>query len=54
MGLFSRVARKKSYMNMINHLKRLKYAKEMLRKPFDFRDNIIWLDKTYLGLMDEL
>ena len=35
-GLIGRVARKKPYVNKINCLKRLKYAKEMLWKPLHF------------------
>ena len=43
--LFGRVARKKPYVNKTNRLKRLKYAKEMLRKPLCFWDSIVWSDE---------
>ena len=48
--LFGRVARKKPYVNRINRLKRLKYAKEMLRKPLDFWDTIVWSDESKFNL----
>ena len=44
--LFGRVARKKSYVNKTNRLRRRKYAKEMLRNPLGFWDTIVWLDKS--------
>ena len=49
-GLFDRVARKKPYVNRTNRLKRLKYAKEMLRKPLDFWDTIVWSDESKFNL----
>ena len=49
-GLFDRVARKKPYVNRINRLKHLKYAKEMLRKPLDFWDTIVWSDESKFNL----
>ena len=50
-GLFGRVARKKPYVNRTNLLKRLKYAKEMLRKPLDFWDTIVWSDESKFNLV---
>ena len=41
-GLFSRVARKKPYVNKTNCLKCPKYAKEILRMPLGFWDTIVW------------
>ena len=35
-GMFGRVARKKSYVNKVNRSKRFKVAKEMLQKPRAF------------------
>jgi transposase len=49
-GLFGRVARKKPYVNKTNRLKRLKYAKEMLRKPLGFWDTIVWSDESEFNL----
>ncbi|CAF3787789.1 unnamed protein product [Rotaria magnacalcarata] len=49
-GLFGRVARKKPYVNKINRIKRLKYAKEMLTKPLGFWDNIVWSDESKFNL----
>jgi transposase len=49
-GLFGRVARKKPYVNKTNRLKRLKYAKEMLRKPLGFWDTIVWSDESKFNL----
>ena len=49
-GLFGRVARKKPYVNRTNRLKRLKYAKKMLRKPLDFWDTIVWSDESKFNL----
>ena len=49
-GLFGRVARKKPYVNRINRIKCLKYAKEMLRKPLDFSDIIVWSDESTFNL----
>ncbi len=50
MGLFGRVARKKPYINKVNRVKRLKYAKEMLEKPFDFWDTVVWSDESKFNL----
>ena len=49
-GLFGPVARKKPYVNRTNRLKRLKYAKEMLRNPLDFWDTIVWSDESKSNL----
>ena len=50
MRLFGRVARKKPYANRTNRLKRLKYTTEMLRKPLDFWDTIVWSDESKFHL----
>ena len=44
-GSFGRVARKKPYVNKINRVKRLRYAKEMLEKPLGFWKTVIWSDE---------
>ncbi len=49
-GLFGRVARKKPYVNKMNRIKRLKYAKEMLKKSIDFWDTVVWSDESKFNL----
>ena len=49
-GLFGRVARKKPYVNKGNRIKRMKYAKEMLGKPFGFWDTVVWSDESKYNL----
>lgn len=49
-GLFGRVARKKPYVNKVNRGKRMKYAREMLAKPFGFWDTVIWSDESKYNL----
>ncbi|CAF1233788.1 unnamed protein product [Didymodactylos carnosus] len=49
-GLFGRVARKKPYVSKMNRVKRLKYAKEMLGKPFDYWDTVVWSDESKFNL----
>ena len=49
-GLFGRVARKKPYVNKVNRLKRLKFAKEMLRQPFHSWDTVVWSDESKFNL----
>ena len=50
MGLFDRVARKIPYVNRTTHLKRLGYAKEILRKQLDFWDTIVWSSESKFNL----
>ena len=40
-GMFGRVARKKSYVSKVNRSKRFKFAMEMLQKPLDFWQTVI-------------
>ena len=49
-GLFSRIARKKPYVNKINRVKRLRYAKEMLEKPLGFWETVVWSDESKFNL----
>lgn len=49
-GLFGRVARKKPYVNKVNRVKRLKYAREMLAKPLGFWDTVVWSDESKFNL----
>ena len=51
-GLFGRVAQKKSYVNTSNRLKLRKYPKEMLRKPLDFWDTIVCPDEPKFNLFE--
>ena len=51
-ALFGRVVRKKPYVNKTNRLKRLKYAKERLRKPLRFLDTIVWSDESKFNLSE--
>ena len=39
-GLYGRVARKKSYVNKVNRRKRLEYAKNYREKPLDFWNKV--------------
>ena len=45
-GMFGRVATKKSYINKVNRRKCLKFAKQMLEKPMDFWQTFIWSDES--------
>ena len=49
-GLFGRVARKKPLVNKVNRGKRLKFAGDMLKKPIEFWETIIWSDKSKFNL----
>ena len=40
-----RVAHKKPYVSKINRGKPIKFAKEMLEKPVNFRKNVVWSDE---------
>ena len=45
-GLFGRVARKKPLVNKVNRGKRLKFARDMLKKPIGFWETVIWSDES--------
>lgn len=45
-GLYGRLARKKPFVNKVNRGKRLKYANDMLQKPLDYWDTVIWSDES--------
>ena len=49
-GLFSCVARKRSYVNKGNRLKRLEFAKMMSAKPLNFWNTILWSDESKFNL----
>ena len=51
-GLFGRVARKRSYVNKANLLKRLNFAKTMSNKPLDFWNTVLWTDESNFNLFD--
>ena len=45
-GLFGRVARDKPLVNKVNQGKRLKLARDMLKKPIGFWKTVIWSDES--------
>ena len=49
-GLFGRVARRRSYVNKANRLRRLKFAKMMSAKPLNFWNIVLWSDKSKFNL----
>ena len=49
-GLYGRVARKKSYVNKINRGKRIAYAKMMMEKPYEYWKHVLWSDKSKFNL----
>ena len=49
-GLFGRVARKKPLVNKVNRGKRLKFARDMLKKPIGFSETVIWSDESKFNL----
>ena len=49
-GLFGRVARKKPYVNKVNRVKRIAFAKTYREKPPRFWDNILWSDESKFNL----
>ena len=49
-GLFGRVARKKTYVNKVNSGKRIAFAKTYREKPLGFWDNILWSDENKFNL----
>ena len=51
-GLFGRVARKKPLVNKVNSGKRLKFARDMLKKPIEFWETVILSDKSKFNLFD--
>ena len=53
-GLYSRVARKKPYLNKINREKRIAYAKMMMEQSYDYWKHVLWSDESYSDLMARL
>ena len=49
-GLFGRVARKKPLANKVSRGKRLKFARDMLKKPIGFWEIVIWSDESKFNL----
>ena len=49
-GLFDRVARKKPLVNKVNRGKRLKFARDMLKKPIGFWETVVWSDESKFNL----
>ena len=49
-GLFGRVARKKPLVNKVNRGKRLKFARDMLKKLIGFWETVIWSDEPKFNL----
>ena len=49
-GLFGRVARKKPLVNKVNRGKRLKFARDMLKKPIEFWETVILSDESKFNL----
>ena len=49
-GLYSRVVRKKPYVNKINRGKRIAYAKMMMEKPYDYWKHVLWSDESKFNL----
>ena len=49
-GLYGRVARKKSHVNKINRCKHLEYAKNYREKPLDFWNKVLWSDESKFKL----
>ena len=49
-GLFGRVARKKPLVNKVNRGKRLKFARDMLKKPIGSWKTVIWSDESKFNL----
>ena len=45
-GMFGRVATKKSYINKVHRSKCFKFAKEVLEKPLDFWQTFKWSDES--------
>lgn len=50
MTLVGRVARRKPLITDQNRLKRLNYAKQMLAKPFDFWNTVVWSDESKFNM----
>ena len=48
--LFGRVARKKPLVNKVNRGKRLKFARDMLKKPIGFWETVVWSDESKFNL----
>ena len=49
-GLFGRVARKRSYVNKANRLKRLNFAKTMSNRALDVWNTVLWTDGSKFNL----
>ena len=45
-GMFSLVARKKPYVGKANRSKRFKFTMEMLQKPLDLWQIVVWYDES--------
>ena len=48
--MFSRVARKKPYVNKVNRSRRFKFAGEMLQKLLNFWQTVMWSDESKFEL----
>ena len=48
--LFGHVARKKPLVNKVNRGKRLKFARDMLKKSIGFWETVIWSDESKFNL----
>ena len=49
-GLFGRIVRKKPLVNKMNRGERLKFARDMLKKPIGFWETVIWSDESKFSL----
>ena len=49
-GLFDRVARKKPYVNKVNHGKRIAFVKTYREKPPGFWNNVLWSHESKFSL----
>ena len=50
-GLYGRVARKKPYVNKVNPVKRLEYARFYREKPLDYWNTVKWSDESKFNLI---
>jgi transposase len=49
-GFYGRVARKKPLVNKVNRVKRIAYAKTMMKMPFVYWEKVLWSDESKFNL----
>ena len=52
-GFMGRVTRKKTYVDKVNHGKRIEYAKTYREKPIGYWNDVLWSDESKFNLFGQ-